>query len=371
MENLISQTEIAAKRQFPCGQCGAKLNFSPGSLALKCPYCGFENPITQRQERIEELDFRSYFEREAEQKETVETQRVRCDKCGAETTMPPNVTSDLCPFCAANLVSSATTSRLIRPEAVLPFKVTQREAFEAFRRWISGLWFAPGDLMRYAQSEGKLMGVYMPCWTYDSETSSDYRGERGDYYYTTESYVATENGRQVTRTREVRHTRWSPASGQVQNSFDDILILASKSLPKKYADNLGPWDLANLVSYADEYLSGFRAESYQISLGEGFEEAKGIMAAVIRDTICQNIGGDEQQIHSVQTRYGKITFKHILLPVWLSAYRFQSRIFRILINARNGEVRGERPYSGWKIAGAVIALLIALAIIAVIASSSR
>ncbi len=358
-------------RQFPCSKCGAKLSFEPGTDALKCPYCGFSNPVPESTAAVEELDFRAYLAQVADEKETHEAQRVQCGKCGAETTQPQDATAGLCPFCGANMVFTGKSSHLIRPEGLLPFKVTQKTAFEDFRQWINKLWFAPGDLKRYAQSEGKLVGVYVPYWTYDSDTTSAYTGERGDYYYTTETYTTTENGREVTRTRQVRHTRWTPASGTVQNSFDDILILASKSLPRKYTEQLEPWDLENIASYADEYLSGFRAESYQISLGDGFEEAKEVMAAAIRETICRDIGGDEQRIHSCDTRYGKITFKHILLPVWLSAYRFRDKIFRILINARTGEVRGERPFSAWKIAGAVIVGLIIIAIVILVSASSR
>jgi hypothetical protein len=264
------------------------------------------------------------------------------------------------------MVFSGSVSRLIKPEGLLPFKISGKEAFENFRRWIQGLWFAPRRLKQYARTENKLAGVYIPFWTYDSDTTTAYVGERGDYYYTTENYTATVNGRSVVRTRRVRHTRWVRASGVVTNNFDDILILASKSLPGKYVSRLEPWDLANLVPYADEYLSGFRAESYQVSLPEGFEAAKGIMAAAIEAGIRGDIGGDEQRIHSARTQYANIAFKHILLPVWLSAYRFREKIFRILINARTGEVQGERPFSAWKIAGAVLAGLVIIAILILI-----
>ncbi len=367
----MTQGQPAEEGKFSCSQCGAKLDFAPGTSALKCPFCGYENPIAKSDARIGELDFRVFLDRVANEKETRDEHRVKCAQCGAETSMPPEVTSGLCPFCGANMICSGEVSRLIKPEGLLPFKVTQKQAFEDFRRWIRGLWFAPGDLIQYAQSEGKLVGIYVPYWTYDSDTISYYTGERGDNYYTTETYTTNVDGRQVTRSRQVRHTRWSPASGTVSNSFDDILILASKSLPRKYADSLQPWDLQNLVPYADEYLSGFRSESYRVSLSEGFEEAKQIMAAAIRTSICGDIGGDEQRIHSVSTQYGKITFKHILLPVWLTAYRFREKIFRILINARTGEIQGERPYSPWKIAAAVALGLIIIAIITLIAASKN
>jgi predicted RNA-binding Zn-ribbon protein involved in translation (DUF1610 family) len=367
----LSQAEPSDGKQFPCSRCGAKLDFAPGTSALKCPYCGFENPIPGSEARVEEQDYRSFLDQAVSEKETHEAHRVKCDKCGAETTMPPEVTSGICPFCGANMVFSGEVSRLIKPEGLLPFKYTKNAAFESFRRWIRGRWFAPGDLKQYAQSDSRLAGVYIPYWTYDSDTTTSYTGERGDYYYTTETYTANESGRQVTRTRQVRHTRWTPASGTVWNAFDDILILASKSLPRRYADSLEPWDLQNVVPYTDEYLSGFRAESYRVSLAEGFEEAKGVMASAIHASIRGDIGGDEQRIHSANTQYGKITFKHILLPVWMSAYRFRDRVYRILINARTGEVQGERPYSPWKIAGAVLLGLLIIAVIFVISMSKQ
>ncbi len=353
-------------QQQSCGQCGAKLNFAPGTSALKCPYCGFEQQIAKSEAQVAEIDYGSYLEKAGQEKGSQEAQRVKCAKCGAETTVPPDTAADICPFCGANMVFSKSVSRLIKPEGLLPFKVAQKEAFDYFRRWIKGLWFAPGDLKQFAQTESKLAGVYIPFWTYDADTTTVYTGERGDYYYTTETFTQRINGRMVTQTRRVRHTRWTPASGTVANTFDDILVRASRSLPGKYADQLEPWDLPNLVPYADEYLSGFRAESYQVNLPEGFEAAKGIMAHAIEATIRGDIGGDEQQIHSAQTQYSNITFKHILLPVWMSAYRFRERIFRILINARTGEVQGERPYSAWKIAAAVLAALIILGVLILI-----
>jgi hypothetical protein len=359
------------KKQFPCKQCGAQLEFAPGTAVLKCAFCGFENQIPHSEEHIEEMDYNAYLARMAGELDTHEVHRVKCDRCAAETTMPPDVTAGTCPFCGAALVLSGQSSKLIKPQSLLPFRIPQKQAFEDFRKWINQLWFAPGDLKQYARSEGKLAGVYVPHWTYHSDTTSFYRAERGDDYWETETYTAIENGREVTRTRQVTRTRWTPVSGTVWNKFDDVLVLASKSLPRKYAERLEPWDLANLVPYSDDYLSGFRAESYQVDLPEGFEAARQIMDARIRESICRDIGGDHQQIHSVKTQYDHITFKHILLPVWLSAYQYRDKVYRILINARTGEIQGERPFSVWKIIFAVVCALAALGFLALLASLKR
>ena len=137
--------------------------------------------------------------------------------------------------------------------------------------------------------------------------------------------------------------------------------MASHSLPDTIARKLEPWDLQNLVPYQPGYLSGFKSETYQVGIESGFEEAKGLMDPAIHTTICRDIGGDEQRISSVSTSYSDISFKHILLPIWISTYQYKSKAYRFLVNARTGEVQGERPWSFIKIA---LAVLTAIAIIA-------
>ena len=164
------------------------------------------------------------------------------------------------------------------------------------------------------------------------------------------------------KTRQVRHTRWYPASGTVRNIFDDILITASGNLLPKYVEALKPWDLENLVPYSGKYLSGFQVESYTVGLEDGFENAKTRMEPVINSSIRRDIGGDEQQISFKNSAYEDIKFKHLLLPVWISAYKFKGKIYQFMVNARTGEVQGKRPYSAVKI---IFAVLGALAVIGV------
>ncbi|HNK57641.1 MAG TPA: hypothetical protein PLL86_15585, partial [Leptospiraceae bacterium] len=217
--------------------------------------------------------------------------------------------------------------------------------------WIKGLWFAPNDLSKRATASG-MDGVYLPYWTYDADTYSRYTGQRGEYYYTTESYTDSKGN---TQTRQVRHTRWYPASGSVSVDFDDVLVCASKSLPQEMIDELEPWDLQELKPYDARYLSGFVTERYKIGLEEGFSVSKEKMDGPIRSKVRQDIGGDEQQITSLNTTYSNVKFKHLLLPLWISSYRYNEKIYRFVINARTGEVNGDRPWSWIKITLASIA----------------
>jgi hypothetical protein len=142
-----------------------------------------------------------------------------------------------------------------------------------------------------------------------------------------------------------------------------VLVLASKSLPKRFTDALAPWDLAALEPYAPEYLAGFRAEAYAVTLDEGYAQAREVMDAMIQRDVRFDIGGDRQRIHNIQTQVSDVTFKHILLPVWLAAYKYRGKTYRFVVNGRTGSVQGERPYSTVKITFAVILGLIVAGIV--------
>jgi predicted RNA-binding Zn-ribbon protein involved in translation (DUF1610 family) len=351
----------AAERQFPCSHCGAALEFDPAKTALTCPFCGNDTPVPKSMEPIEELSYEIYAAGLPASEAAEERLTVQCAACGAQAALGKNVTSDRCVFCGSPVVAERSSRRVIKPRAMLPFAVARPKAQEDFHAWLKGLWFAPNDLLAAAEC-GRLNGVYLPFWTFDCDASTTYTGERGQDYVETETFTEFINGRPEVRTRQVTRTRWWPASGQVSDRFDDLLVMASASLPPKQAAHLEPWDLADLVGYADEYLAGFAAESYQVDLPQGFERAKQQAEPKIRQTVCRDIGGDHQRILSMQSQFSNVMFKHILLPLWISAYAYRGKSYRFLINARSGAVQGERPYSAWKI---VLLVLMIVAIAAI------
>lgn len=365
----ISTANSDGLQRFPCKQCGARLQYSPGTFVTVCPYCSAQNQIGASTDtrQVREIDYLETLRDLREHAEKFEAMTLRCDACAATIQAPPNVTSLSCPFCGSNIVATAKSATQIKPGAVLPFKVTREDAIARFRKWMGSLWFAPNKLKHQGMLDAAFNGTYLPAWTYDTRTRTAYSGLRGDAYWVSESYYVS--GKR--QTRMVRKIRWSPASAVVDVPFDDVLVMASKTLPAKDVEKLEPWDLKQCLPYADDYLAGFRAECYQVGLEEGFGEAKARMQPGIENAIREDIGGDEQQIHEMRTRYNAITFKHLLLPVWLSAYRYSAKTYRFMVNARTGEVVGERPYSALKITLFVLMCLAILGVIAIIAANVR
>jgi ribosomal protein S27E len=360
--------------RYPCPACGAHLVYEPKDGFLSCPYCGHKEAIPTSAEQVQERSFEQYLQIRPDQLAQLASNalEVKCQSCGATVTFTPPEVAGQCDFCGVQIVAQAKSADpILAPEGVLPFRVTQQDANSGLRQWLQSRWFAPSALKQFARPDA-INGVYLPFWTYDANTTSYYTGERGEYYHVTETYSDTDSqGKQVTRTRQVRHTRWHPASGMVTRWFDDVLVAATLSLTQNRLEALEPWDLAELKPYEPAFLSGFRAQRYQVDLPQGFERVKQIAKGVIEGDVRQAIGGDEQRIGNIATQYSGITFKHLLLPVYAGAYRFNQKVFQIVVNGRTGEIQGDRPYSVWKIALLVASIVLILILLVLLISQAK
>lgn len=362
-------------KKFPCPQCGARLDYNPRVRGLTCPYCGHKEVIEKEtSDAVLERDYLKYLENQEANAKPIpgrETQ-TRCTGCGAMVLLEERVATERCPFCATHLENKpVSVEGMISPECILPFKVDLRDARTAFSKWLEGLWFAPTELAKLA-TLGQLQGVYVPYWTYDTMTYTFYTGERGDNYteYVTRT-VRDANGNTRTETVPVTRIAWSRASGEIQHFFDDVLVCASKSVPEDLIHQVEPWEIAKLDPFRSEYLSGFRTERYAIGLKDGFQIAKKLIEPTIDRLIRQDIGGDHQRIHEKRTKHSAITFKHLLLPIWIAVYRYHDQTYQILVNGRSGKVVGKRPWSAWKIIRLILLILLAVGIIALIVSRVR
>ncbi|WP_437224310.1 hypothetical protein SH661x_003574 [Planctomicrobium sp. SH661] len=340
-------------RIFPCPRCGADLVFHIGEQGMKCTFCGSTQTINlDPTSSVQEQDFHATLEKLKSQKSSEEPQaernEVRCESCGADVLFEGTLTSTKCPYCGSPIQREKIHRGGFRipVEGVLAFRVTEDRANMIFSRWVRTRWFAPNDF-KHAGRDKNLNGVYLPCWTFDALTFTQYDGKRGDHDTVT-SGVGKDR-------KSETHTRWTPVSGKFQKFFDDVLIHAATGLPKKHLHLLSPWPLEKLVPFSPEYLAGFFARTYDIDLDSGFEQARVQMEDRLRVICHQKIGGDEQKLLRMDCRYDAITFKHLLLPVWMLAFRHRDRSYRVFVNAVTGMVTGERPYSWPKVIAATLA----------------
>lgn len=338
---------------YQCMNCGAALKYKPGTDFLHCDYCGTDTPIESKKvEEVHELDFEAYAQN-FEQLNIKATKIIGCRKCGAESTFNESVKSATCPYCTTPLIESDVhEERLIQPAYLLPFKIEGRDTHKHLRTWIKRLWFAPNKLRKEALHTNQLQGVYIPCWTYDAQTETDYSGQRGINYTTT---VGTGKNR-----RTVVQTRWNYCSGHVSLFFDDVMVPASGMIPREVMNKINNWDSMNMVEADNRFLSGFITEKYVMNMNNGFQIARQIMNSHIEHAIRRDIGGDHQRIMDKHTEFSDVKFKLILLPVYMSSYIYKNKLYHFFLNARTGRITGDRPYSPIKIALAIIAGIAAL-----------
>ncbi|MCH9740702.1 MAG: hypothetical protein K0U38_07690, partial [Epsilonproteobacteria bacterium] len=332
---------------FTCDGCGAPLKYSPATASLRCEFCSSTKTIERSNEVIHEYDFQEALEFLETHNAQEIHKEVTCNKCAASFELTPYSISSNCPYCGTPAITDFVKE--ITPKSLLPFNLPHDMAQQKFKKWIGSLWFAPNKLKDYVDGDEKLKGYYLPHWTYDANTHTHYRGQRGVVYYVTVERTVIVNGReQRVRQREPR-INWTPVSGSVQNSFDDITIGASKTISHTILDSLAPWNTTKLIPFNEKYLAGFESEEYTIGLDNGFEYAKVKMNHIIRQTIKYDIGGDQQQISSMQTSYHNTTYKNALFPIWTAQFKWKGKIYNYAINAQSGKIVGERPYSIVKI----------------------
>jgi len=363
-------TDEGQGRIFPCEQCGADLEFNIGVQQMKCPFCGAVKEIELGEDAvIEEQDFREAIAKQRELHEQnhdieePEHKEIRCESCSSNVIFTGTLTSTSCPYCGSPIQRENVHSGGFRiaVDAVLPFRVEHDEAQDLLGKWVQSRWFAPNDFKKKGIN-GEFNGVYLPFWTYDSLTFNKYSGQRGENYTVT---VGTGKNRR-TETR----TRWYSASGRFQRFFNDELINATTGLPTALIDALTPWPLSECLPFTQQVLAGYYARTYDLELDEGFVIARERIDQKLYADVCSRIGGDKQRVHDIDTRYDAITFKHLLLPVWMLAYRYKDKTFRIYVNAGTGEVQGERPWSWVKICLTILAVMSVVAMIAIIGANS-
>lgn len=343
-------SEITALEKHSCPACGAQAVWNPKKQTLVCQFCGTEAPYELDKEtgQIQEIDLVTTLREMPDELRgwKAEKRTVKCRSCRAISVFDPERVGQNCEFCGSpELVDYQELKAPIRPQSLLPFKVGESQVRESIRRWYASKWFAPGKLKSRALVD-TVHGVYLPYWTFDARVRCPWTAQAGYYYYTTETYRDSE-GR--TQTRQVRHTRWEPASGRLDHFFDDEPIPGSRGVEVDLLRQVEPFPTRDLVPYDTAFLSGFVVEHYQVVLIDAARSAQESMNAQLRSMCGAQVPGDTYRDLQIYPEYSGQTFKHILAPIWLLTYDYGGKAFQVVVNGYTGRMAGRYPKSFWKI----------------------
>ncbi len=340
-ENPENRTSV-----MKCPSCGADMIYDAESGKLLCEHCGTQKEIAGK--TSEELDFERLLTDKGGWKES---HVFRCENCGAQEVLDKNEIAKQCPFCGATNIVETSELPDIRPNAVVPFRVALKDAASAVKTWVRKRLFAPQKFRKSAKPE-KMQGVYMPAFSFDSQTYSYYTAVLGKHYYVTRRV----NGKTV----QERRTRYFTVSGNFDMFFDDVLIQASGSIDQKSLNKLQPFQTNDSREYTGAYLSGYTATQNSKSGLECWEEAKDVIAGRLRSAILSRYVYDEVSSFRISTQYAGITFKYILLPVYVGHCKWHTKIYNFFVNGLNGKVTGKAPVSPLKV---IITILIAAGVL--------
>ena len=358
-------------RTYPCSQCGSQLVFDITKQKLACPSCGYQADIdTSALRPPTEHDLASTMGQlrallaETNAPPAAGEKEIVCQNCGGHTTFTGTLTATRCPYCATPIQRNDVQDAPARipVDGVLPFQVDEKTARDHLEKWITSRWFAPTEFKKY-KTTGAFSSIYAAYFSYDSETQTAYQGQRGDDYTVT----VGSGDDQHTETR----TSWSNVSGHVANSFDDVTVLANDGFNPKRIKALEPWPTQTARPFSPQFVAGHLCRTYDRDAEVCFPEAKSEMDDAIDATIRRDIGGDHQRISRKDTRHLTLTFKHLLLPIWLLTVIYEGKPFQVFINGMTGEVQGNRPWSKVKILLASIAAFFLIVVIIVIWGAAK
>lgn len=347
-EPIVREPENPENRTavMKCPACGADMIYDAESGKLLCEHCGTQKEIESK--TSEELDFERLL---TDKGGWDESHVFRCENCGAQEVLDKNEIAKQCPFCGATNIVETSELPDIRPNAVVPFRVALKDAATAVKTWVRKRIFAPQKFRKSAKPE-KMKGVYMPSFSFDSQTHSYYTAVLGKHYYVTRRV----NGRTVQEQR----TRYFTVSGNYEMFFDDVLIQASGTINQKSLNKLQPFQTNDSREYTKEYLSGYTATQNTKSGLECWEEAKGVIGNRLQSAILSQYVYDVVSSFRISTQYSGITFKYILLPVYVGHCKWHTKIYNFFVNGLNGKVTGKAPISPLKV---FITVLIAAGVI--------
>lgn len=341
-ENIVFE-KTKKETDKKCPRCGGVMEFDPKSSRLRCIYCDYEEKITENRVDAGTADELDFFGAE----ETgncnwgMETKTVICKMCGGESVYDAMQIAGKCVYCGSNQVMEEKGKNTLAPGGVCVFKVDKKTAGENFKKWLGKRFFCPKAVKEAAEMD-KFCGVYLPYWTFDTDTVTNYSARYG-----------IDRRRKKSDGSSETITDWYTTSGTYKQFIDDELVSASIQYDKMLMSKIEPFYTKENVAYKPEYISGFAAERYVVGLKEGWGRAKSSIYGKLRNSVRQHIRNEKRadRVDNLvtNTTYNHITYKYLLLPIWISSFRYGEKTYQFMVNGQTGKVAGKTPIDKVKV----------------------
>ena len=349
---------------YTCPCCGAPLSFSGESGKLECASCGnsYELDAIQALTSAESVD-RLEFENQAESFDASEAAQMQvyiCKGCGAELLTEDTTTATECPYCGSPTILPERIEGGVKPEKVIPFKVTKEEAQKQFEEYFKGKRLLPNVFLQSRNRIAEMRKLYVPYWLFDCDAQANivYDAEkrnterRGDW--------------EITRTRYYLVRR----SGRM--GFDSIPVDGSEKLDDRITESLEPYDLSAAVPFQPAVLAGALADQADVEAKDcekrAVERVETSVSQAMRDTV-NGYSSVSERSRSIYSENGRAT--PVLMPVWLITTQKEGKTYTFAINGQSGKLTCDVPadtkksllWGGGVFVGvlAIIALILALA----------
>jgi len=330
--------------QFSCPQCDAETAYSAEGGGLTCTYCGYHEPAPQEivGKGAEEFEFTVTTVNRAAHGWGVERKALVCQRCAAQTSVPPDALTHTCPFCGSNqVIQQQAPQELLRPRFLVPLTVIPDQCRQQVRAWLGSSWMTPAKLQQIARV-AEFTPLYLPYWTFDARTTADWRAQVA--HQKTEWYTDSE-GRRRSRTRTV----WKWESGHVDHFFDDLLVPGTGKVSRLLLQRLQDYNLQDLVVYEPGFLAGTQAQAYDITLDPAWERARHLMREATQEACRGQASNSRMRNFSMTLDFSEESWRYILLPVYVATYRYQDERYQVLVNGQTGTVAGQRPVDWRKV----------------------
>ena len=341
----VSDEKVVDTEHVKCSSCGSNMVFDPDKKSLYCAHCGFIYSFADGTV-AKECDLSMGFDTDTEWSRE-NTCSYECSNCGAKVVMTEGETSSVCPFCGTHYVKETKELKGIKPHGVIPFTFGEEKAIESVKFWAKKRLFAPRKFKKNLTAE-KVKGIYLPCFTFDSKPVSYYNGRVG----TRHTRVVGSGKNRRTETYII----WRNISGVYYSAFDDVLVSACSKLNQNNLEEVMPFDTNASNGYQEEYMLGFMAYHYDYELTDCWGLAKTKMDARIRQGILAMHRYDVLDYLDVSTNHEAVTYKYVMLPIYVGNYSYRKKVYNFFINGSTGKVSGKTPKSVLKILSVVLGL---------------